>query len=265
MRGLGYRPDPPKLAGERADFDARSRVMAAAIPARSENRRLVTSVLDQGGLGSCVANAVLQAVRASHVRQGVDMPALGSRLMLYYLARAQLGETQVDGGTFIRLAFESLNRFGFAPETMWPYTDQGEQWRTKPGNEVFHAAHDQRSRAAVPTRYYRIYETGFDRVAVVKLALAAGYLVAFGSPVSLAFCRGELGTAPLGPFAESTWAGRHAQTIVDHEGDRFRVVNSWGTGFGDGGFWHARADFVAWDEFRDPWIVEAAPYYSGAA
>lgn len=259
MRALGYRPDPPKAAGEKADFDARSRFRAAAIPARASNRSLITSVLDQGGIGSCVAHAVLQAVRASHVRQGVDAPALGSRLMLYYLARAQLGETDIDGGTFLRLAFQSLNKFGFCPETLWPYADHGDAWKTKPALAAFRAAYDQRAASLVPTGYYRIYDTGAQRVAAVKMAIAAGHLVAFGSDVSDLFCAGDF-VDPFDPTV-GTIVGGHAQAAHSYDENGVDIVNSWGPNWHGTGHWKATWDCV--QRWEDLWIVEAAPYYSG--
>lgn len=261
MRALGYKKDPPKAPGEKADFDASSRFKAAAIPVRASNRNLITSVLDQGGLSSCVAHAVTQAVRASHVKQGVDQPALASRLMLYYLARAQLGETDADDGTFIRLAFQSLNKFGFCPETLWPYTDQGEAWKTKPGLDAFRAAYDQRSSTSVPTAYYRIYDTGGARVAAVKQAIAAGHLVAFGCDVSDTFCAGDFGAEPFDPTV-GTIVGGHAEAAHSYDETGVDVVNSWGPSWHGTGHWKATWDSVqAWD---DVWIVEAAPYFSGA-
>lgn len=261
-RGLGYRPDPPKAPGEKADFDAGSRFKAASIPARASNRHLVTSVLDQGGLSSCVAHAVLQAIRASHVRQGIDQPTLGSRLMLYYLARAQLGETEADEGTFIRLAFQSLNKFGFCPETLWPYADRGDAWRTKPGLDAFRAAYDQRAASPVPNAYYRIYETGPARVAAVKLAIAAGHLVVFGCDVSDQFCAGTFGAGQFDPTVGNI-VGKHAQAAHSYDVNGPEVVNSWGEAWhGDG---HYRATWGAVEAWEDCWIVDAAPYYSGGA
>jgi hypothetical protein len=261
MPALGYRRDPPKAPGEKPDFDARSRFRAAAIPPRASNRHLITSVLDQGGLGSCVAHAVLQAVRASHVLQGVDQPALGSRLMLYYLARAQLHETDVDGGTFIRLAFQTLNKFGFCPETLWPYADHGEAWKTKPALDAFRAAHDQRDRVAAPTAYYRIYDTGPARVAALKLALAAGHLVAFGCDVSDRFCAADFGDEPFDPTV-GTIVGAHAEAAHSYDETGVEVVNSWGPDWHGTGHW--RASWQSVQAWEDLWICEAAPYYSGA-
>lgn len=264
-RALGWRPDPPKVEGETPDRNARERLRAAPVPAYASNRSLIVEVLDQGALGSCVANAALQAVRASHRRQGVSAPPLGSRLALYYLSRAQMGETEIDGGTYLRLAFQSLNTFGFCPEDVWPYSDTGDRWKTAPSKDAYRLAYDQRAKVGRPVAYYRIYEDGFERVFAVKRALAAGYVVCFGTDVSDAFCAGDLGSGPISAPIGQSIAGGHAMCIVGYDGDTFTICNSWGPGFGDGGYCRFRADYIAWSKSRDFWFVEAAPPFAAEA
>src|SRR6185503_5134278 len=258
-RALGYRPDPPKGPGDKPDFDARAKLRAAPIPYRASNRHLVLSVLDQGSIGSRVANAVMQAVRASQVRQGAVNPQLGSRLWTYYLARAASNEQNEDSGTFIRQAFAGITKLGFPPESDWPYSDQGRAFAEPPPPGVIRSAYDQRT----PTEYHRIFETGADRVTAVKRALSQGFLVCFGSPVSVRFCSGDLGDDPVLPPIDEPIAGGHAQAIVGYDGDDFDVVNSWGDDFGTGGFWTMSAAWVAWEQASDFWLVESAPQFSG--
>lgn len=229
------------------------------------NRGLILGVLDQGHLGSCVFNAVTQVLRASHVKQGVANPELASRLALYYLARATVGESDVDAGSHIRLAFQTINRFGFCPESAWPYTDEGVMWKTPPSKDTYRRSFDQK--AMGPTPYFRIYDEGDARITAIMQALAAGRPVAFGTDVSDAFCANDFGVVPVG-IPTGTIAGGHAMTIVDYDrrsgSTVFDVVNSWGTGWGAGGFFRARPEYLAWDESRDFWFAEAAPYYSEA-
>jgi C1A family cysteine protease len=257
-RALGYRPDPPKRPGEKPDYDARTKLRAAPIPYRASNRHLVLSVLDQGMLGSCVANAVMQAVRASQVRQGAVNPPLGSRLWTYYLARKATNEENEDNGTYIRHAFAGIATLGFPPESAWPYSDQGRAFAQPPPAGVTWAAYDQRT----PTEYHRIYATGAERVLEVKRALSQGFLVCFGSPVSVRFCNNDLGAGPVPPPINEPIAGGHAQTLVGYIGDEFDVVNSWGESWGDRGYWTMSAEYLAWEEVQDAWICEAAPPYS---
>jgi len=258
MPRLGYRPDPLKRPGETPDLDAQEVLKAAPLPISASLREHVVEVLDQGGLGSCVAHAAAQAVRISHHRQGVANPKLLSRLFGYYCSRAYHHETGQDNGTFIRTFFAALNKFGFCPEEVYPYVDDGAAFKKMPSTTAFHAAFDQKS----PTVYRRIYEEGSERVDAVKRALASGFAVCFGTDVSNDFCSSKLDN-PEKPPVGKTIAGGHAMTLVGYDRDVFDVVNSWGGGWGESGYWYFDADYIAWSGSRDFWIVEHSPKYSG--
>ena len=257
MRSLGWRPDPPKAAGEKRDYEAAEILTSEVVPEASDNRGLVRSILDQGGISSCVAQAVMQAVRASHVRQGLIDAPLGSRLFAYYLSRSYHHDTGGDTGTFLRTCFGALNKFGFCVEDAWPYVDDGQTFRRMPSTEAFRVAFDQKS----PTVYRRINSEGRERVDDVKRALAAGYLVSFGTGVSFDFTANKL-SEPLDPPNASDVAGGHAMCFVGHTGDVFDTVNSWGTDWGDRGYCRFGASYVAWAGTQDLWLCEHAPRFS---
>lgn len=258
MPKLGWLPDPPKASHERPDFDAAPMFRAAPPPPPSANiRHLVVDVLDQGALGSCVANAILQAVRCSHVRQGVQGAKLGSRLFTYYLSRAYHHQTAEDSGTFLRLCFQGLAKFGFCPESVWPYSDGSERFKRMPSMAAFRAAFDQ----ANPTTYRRISATGAERLDQIKRAIAAGYAVVFGTDVDNAFCSDVL-SEPLKP-PRSNIAGGHAMMVGGYSDNVFEILNSWGTDWGDGGWCRFSDEYMADLITRDIWICEHAPRYSG--
>ncbi len=273
-RGLGYIRDRHKGFGATPDWRFEARFKEGPPPSAS-TRELVVDVLDQGRIGSCVANAILQVLRMGHVRQGVVKPELGSRLMAYYLGRAVEHRTLDDAGTQLRLVFQTLNQFGFCPESVWPYSDLEDgarllegMWkfdanldkakapfRRMPSGEAMSRAFDQRS----PTEYHRIYETGYGRVEAVKHAISQGLPVAFGTLVSEPFCENKLGSQPLDPPTGLVIAGGHAMVIVGYDGDTFEVLNSWGTGFGEGGYCQFSADYLAWSETSDLWTCVHSP------
>lgn len=256
-RRLGWLPDPPKLTGEKPDLLAAPILKAAPPPPPSASiRNLVTGVLDQKALGSCVSNAIMQAVRCSHVKQGIANPELGSRLFGYYLSRAYHHDTGNDSGTYLRLFFQSLLKFGFCRESIWPYSDLDGRWRKMPSGAAFRAAHDQKN----PTVYRRINETGADRLDAIKRAIAGGYAVCFGTDVDNAFCSNLL-KEPVRPPVGNI-AGGHAMMVGGYDGDVFEICNSWGKGWGDQGWVRFSGDYLAWDGTRDLWILEQAPRYS---
>lgn len=257
--------------GDKPDHDfAQISDSLGAPPASASLRPYVVEVLDQGRLGSCVAQSGFQAVRISHVHQlrhnphaplATDVPEIGSRLFGYYLARAVHHMSAFDSGTHLRTFFEVLNKFGFCPESVWPYDDDKSVARPAfmrmPPTRAFRAAFDQRS----PTHYRRIYGTGAAKIDEVKHAISLGHAVVFGIDVDRDFVDGRFDpTVPLDPTRSSV-VGGHAMTVVGYSGDTFDICNSWGTDFGDDGFFAASADFIV--ESRDDWAVESAPHYSG--
>lgn len=254
---LGWQRDPPKLAGQRPDHDARELLAGLPAPPPAASVKQHSRVVDQGQLGSCVANAGFQAVLINHGVQGVPSPKMGSRLMGYYLARAANNETAEDNGTYLRSFFGALNEFGFCPERIWPYDVA--RFAAMPPAAAFRAAFDQHQ----PTSYKRILSAGPTRGDDIKRALAGGYAVAFGTLVSTDIF--DLNTfrpveAPLG----KTIAGGHALCIVGYDGDAFEICNSWGPSWNaDGYCWFSRG-YLEWEETTDLWIVAQAPRYSEA-
>lgn len=259
MRSLGWQADPRKRPNEVPDKDASGLLGATTpLPKSASCRDLIVSVLDQGSLSSCVANATMQAIRASHVKQGAKSPKLGSRLFAYFNSRLYDGHTGRDQGTYIRTCFQSLNKFGFPNEEAWPYNEA--QVNRVPKTAAYHAAFDQRS----PTEYHRIYSSGDERIAEIKRAIAERYCVVFGTPVSNDFCNNNLGDGPIDPPIGKAIAGGHAMCVVGYNGDTFTIVNSWGTNWGQSGYCEFSADYLSWWQTADLWICQRAPLVSVA-
>lgn len=287
---LGHLPDPPKAKGQKPDFDfMQLGLRMSGLPEAASARHLIVSVLEQGNLGSCVAHAGLQAVRASHVKQFIargDTPQaarehakLGSRLAGYFLARAANHMSKFDSGTHIRSLFDMLNTFGFCPEDRWPYSDTKDgallvngvwhrdleldpdkfaPFRQLPNTAAMHDAFDQRS----PTTYHRIYETGYGRVDAIKAAIADERIVCLGTDVSAKIFNYIAGDSALDPPVGESIEGGHAMAVAAYDADGAWIPNSWGDGYGDEGYVQLSWDYIAWEGTRDLWTVEHAPLYA---
>jgi hypothetical protein len=262
----GYRPDPYSEADKLYAFNL---LGLKAAPSEHTLEFYLGEALTQGGLGSCVAQAVAKAIWASHAQNpAVGVPKLASRLAIYYLARATHGMTKWDSGTHIRAAFQILNRFGFAVEELWPYTDSKQvvinglaKFQMMPPTRVFRGGYDQALKNK-PAVYRRILESGYERVDQVKEAIYAGFPVIFGTQVSKTFRRdaaiGHVLDPPTGNFA-----GGHAMVIGAYTPHGAHVLNSWGKDFGNNGWVWLSWDYIAAPITRDLWTVRHAPPYSG--
>lgn len=263
---LGWLPDPLKRPGETPDFDADD-VLAAAPPpppSHSLSALIGNDVLDQGSLGSCVANAGFQAIRIWHRGHNHTAAPLGSRLFGYWWARAYHDATKQDAGTYIRLFFQAIGKFGFCPEDVWPYKPHDKirgvpMWQKQPPLAALERGLAQKTKGET-LAYRRIYETGSERVQAVMRAVASGHPVVFGTDVPTSFGASDVFDRPR---AGESIAGGHAMLIdgYDQSGARFDVLNSWGRGWGRNGRIWMTAEALTWSATRDLWIVEHAPVF----
>ncbi len=258
MWRLGWKRDPPKLAGAKPHHDAAPLLGLATPPARGSSLELVVNILDQGA-SDCVAHSATQNVRCSMVRQGQLEPELPSCRMGYWTSRAEHHATGDDDGTYLSTFFQGYNRFGFCRTKDWPYDVA--RINDVPSAAAFRAASDQRD-AGGPIAYRRIMSAGRARLDDIKRAVSSGYPVSFGTLVSAAFCRNELGTAPIEPPIGQEIAGGHALLVAAYDGDVFTIVNSWSEDWGARGLCRFAGSYLEWLESNDFWIVERAPEYS---
>ena len=244
-RGCGYladRPDP-------RDEPLCSLGLAGTPPASAMRLAgLVPRVLDQGWTESCVGHAIASGIWVAHRARGTDIPDPSPRFV-YFHARGYHGGELVDTGTYLRTGLKGAMQFGVAPEstclTSRALINRSPSWA------AYRQAHDWGGLRG----YYRISSEGSERVDEIKRALAADHPVVFGTGVSAGF-KNFTGTSTVTRPAHSAIIGRHAMCVVGYDGDRFRVLNSWGSYWGDGGFVWVTDTYLAWDETRDLWVLD---------
>jgi C1A family cysteine protease len=234
----GWTPDLP---------DARDHLYAAprptleALPPSADLRAQCPPVYDQEQIGSCTANAIGGAFEFETMKQGLAdfMP---SRLFIYYNERAMEGNTGTDSGAQIRDGVKSVATLGVCPETEWPYDGTasdpvtgafppGDPAAEKPTDTCYKDALNNRA-----TSYSRV-NRDLDQM---KACLAAGYPFVFGFTVYESFESAEVartGVAPM-PAPDEKVVGGHAVLAVgyDDAAQTFLVRNSWGTGWGQAGY-----------------------------
>lgn len=240
----GWRPEP---ASDK-DFSFESAVGALLQKELGECvdlRQWCSPVENQLSLQSCSGNAVVGGLELLENERGDEFIEL-ARLFPYYNGRAAIGETEKDEGCYIRDVMNSLCAFGVCPEAVWPY--DVEKVKIRPSWKAYRAAYAHRIKS-----FYKIFETGDELIERIKSALRCRHPVVFGAMVYEAFPYYKSGRVAM-PAGKCL--GGHAMLIVgfDDVAKTFIVRNSWGPGWGEGGYCHMPYEYLAAAQANDFWV-----------
>jgi C1A family cysteine protease len=214
---------------------------------------------NQGSLGSCTAQAAVGLVEYMEKRgRGVHVDA--SRLFLYKVTRNLLGWTG-DTGAYVRTTMRALVKFGLCPEQNWPY--QIDKFDIEP--PAFCYAFAQNAKAL---SYYRIDDRGIDEEELLENVLA---LLRVDVPSMFGFTVYNYGNA-MGEFEmpgrHDAPYGGHAVMAVGYDDDRIigeskgaiKIRNSWGPGWGTGGYGWLPYDYLLSGLTADWWCIFRQEY-----
>jgi C1A family cysteine protease len=246
-------PDPP---------DSRDHIYQLAplkaVPTRVDLRPYCSPIEDQGNIGSCTGNAIAGQIELINRKKNNKTHDV-SRLFIYYEERVLEGSVRWDAGAYIRDGIKVTYNKGAPLESLWPYNQS--KWATKPVS----AAYTDATKRKV-TGYQRC--TNF---AAVKNALAAGNPVTIGFNVYDSFegawsdiPHGQAGSGmmPMPNKRTEQLLGGHAVCIVGYDdnlnGGRFIVRNSWGTSWGDDGYFYMPYGVIQDTSMSsDFWLISA--------
>lgn len=227
LRKYGWRPDPP----DHRDHMFATRIELSKLPPSVDLRSKCPVVYDQAALGSCTGNALAGAHQFEQIKLRPGRDFIPSRLFIYYNEREMEGTIQEDAGAIIRDGIKTLVWKGVCPETEWPYIEN--QFTTCPGDACYKHALDHQV-----TSYKRILQDLHQ----LKACLAEGYPFVFGFTVYASFESEEVARTGVMkmPEAGEENCGGHAVMCVGYDdnlhGGVFIVRNSWGSGWGDNGY-----------------------------
>jgi len=246
-RGLGWIPDLP---------DIRDYYLSLApilnLPSKVDLRENDPAIFDQGRLGSCTAQAISAAYMHNLKKQNEEM-FIPSRLFIYYNERSMIGTVNRDSGAMLRDGIKSINREGVCNETCWPYDIT--IFTKKPPRKCYREAKNYQTIA-----YSRV-NRNLDEM---KNCLAAGLPFVFGFTVYESFYSKETAATGMMKWTDGMERslGGHAVMAIgyddDLDGGRFIVRNSWGTNWGDKGYFYMPYQYLTNNNLSaDFWVIQS--------
>jgi C1A family cysteine protease len=241
----GWRPDLP----DHRDFKFMApQPILADLPASVNLRAVCPPVYDQGQLGSCTANAIAGAFEFELMKQN-DPVFTPSRLFIYFNGRVIENTVNYDAGESIRDGMNSVCQQGVCDENSWPYVIG--EYTKKPYFVCYQAALQN-----TVTSYYSVSQD-LDQM---KGCLASGYPFIFGFTVYNSFETREVSQSGVVNMPDDNDAvvGSHAVVAVGYDDaqSRFIVRNSWGSDWGDNGYFTIPYDYLVNQQLADDfWTI----------
>jgi C1A family cysteine protease len=294
-KGMGWLPDYPdfrdytvernevapglQLLGQKYSVNAMlekagvAELANVSLPGSVDLKAWCSPIEDQGNLGSCTAHAGVGIVEY-YERRAFGKHIDASRLFLYKATRNMMHLTG-DTGAYLRTTMGALVLFGVPPEDYWQYeiADFDEE------PPAFCYAFAQSYHAL---SYYRLDPFGTAKAALlsrIKADLAAGLPAMFGftvySSISQASQAATPGEIPFPTPGEERLGGHAIVAVGYDEKKKIRntnpgavetkgallIRNSWGTGWGSGGYGWLPYDYVSkglavdwWSLLKNEWI-----------
>jgi len=235
-------------ADKKDSRDYKYQVTAKVSPNVVDLRQYCSPIENQGNLGSCTGQSIAGAIELLNKRNG--KPTDVSRLFIYYYERALLGTINYDSGAYIRDGIKVTNHNGVSLERYWPYDIS--KYKLEPVNE---AKNDALTRKV--TRYERVADFNgcID-------ALSNGYPVVVGFYVYQSFMSATVartGNMPYPNTKRERLLGGHAVLLVGYNKSKkvFIVRNSWGTSWGDKGYFYMPFDVIKPNMSSDYWVIKS--------
>jgi Papain family cysteine protease/Domain of unknown function (DUF4384) len=260
--GFNFNPEAYKNVPYKVKLTAAS---YRGMPASASVEKYAPTPGDQGNYGTCVAFAVayhartIMTAKLKNLTNTYDINKLIHSPTWVYENIKNKTDLQCQEGTDPTLAFELMQVKGCATIAALPYAC-GSSITTKSKESALDYMIED-FQTIIP-----FDETDLDtKIEATKKALAEGHPVVIGFIVLESFYRAKALWEPLASDGGATGKhGRHAMCVVGYDdykhGGAFRVLNSWGTKWADGGFvWIKYKDYATY--LMAAWQGIPAPLY----
>lgn len=193
-------------------------------------------IKDQGDLGSCTAHGITSCVEYLELKDKHPLTLL-SRLFLYYNERRLEGTVNSDTGANIRDGIKALKKWGDCSEKICQYDTK--QFAHKPHPICYQQA----------IKHDLVKYSAINNLNGMKSCLAAGFPFVLGFSVYDSFESDEVaasGIVPM-PSPDESCLGGHCVYCCGYTdaGEMFTCANSWGTSWGQQGFFQIPYNYLA--------------------
>lgn len=186
-------------------------------------------VMNQGDLGSCVANVFMQCISIM-TNKGVS----GSRLFMYFNGRAVANyPIDYDTGLTVRDGCKSISKYGLCGESKWPYTIS--LFANLPSLDAY--------KSSLLFKNYSYSFVNQDINSIKNCINTTKKPIIFGINVYSSFLSSSVtktGIVPLPNTKTEELLGGHCVLMIGYDDSKQWVVcvNSWGTGWGNKGLFY---------------------------
>jgi len=270
--GMGWIPDYPDFrdyteeTGEvRLILGPKNLLKGKSVPVSMDLRPYCSPIEDQGQIGSCTAHAGAGVIEY-YERKAFGRHTDASRLFLYKVTR-NLMKMKGDTGAYLRTTMGAMVLFGVPPEEYWPYRDDEKKFDQEP--PAFCYAFAQNYQTLKYFRHDPPGTKGEEILRKLKTYLSKGHPAMFGFTVYNSIEQAEKdGKIPF-PSSKERIEGGHAVVTVGYD-DKMKIKNkygkietsgallirnSWGKGWGDGGYGWLPYEYVLKGLAEDFWSV----------
>lgn len=270
--GMGWIPDYPDFRDYTEETEEVKSVIGMSriskgksSPVSVDLREWCSPIEDQGALGSCTAHAGVGVIEY-YERKSFGRHIDASRLFLYKVTR-NLMKMKGDTGAYLRTTMGAMVLFGVPPEEYWPYGEDEKEFDKEPPAFCYAFAQNYQT-----VKYFRHDPPGSkaDKVlGKVKAYLMKGHPAMFGFTVYNSIEQaGSTGKIPF-PSRKEKIEGGHAIVAVGYD-DKMKIKNkygktettgallirnSWGKGWGEGGYGWLPYEYILRGLAEDFWSV----------
>ncbi len=225
---------------DRRDYSVGS--IGVELPEEINLKEYVKEVKSQGTQNSCVAHALCSSIELQlNMKDPRRFMPLSERYSYYYGRKASNLFPQ-DNGMYPRDATKSAKKDGVAPEYLCQYNNA--DMNKKPSYISWSVAQVY---GASIKKYWRVFSSQN-----IKEQLAIALPVRIAVPIYDYWINNKSGNIRL-PKKTDRKIGNHEILIVGYFENYFICLNSWGSGWGNKGFFNIPMNYAR----TDSWVTEA--------